>query len=88
MLVQNQVSFYLSVVRQLIDATLREDRTKPEMDNVIREPSPLTTTYTCLYIMLYLQGYGSPVGCEAYNARIDMSRYNAMPTMLRFTCRV
>ena len=35
MLVQNQVSFYLSVVRQLIDATLREDRTQPEVDNVI-----------------------------------------------------
>ena len=46
---------------------------------------PTMLGYTCLYIMLSLQCYGSPVGCEAYNARIDLSRYNAMPTMLQLT---
>ena len=39
--------------------------------------------YTCLDIMLCLQCYGSPVGYEASDARIHLSRYNVMPTMLR-----
>ena len=43
--------------------------------------------YNGLDIMLFLQCYGSPVGCEAYNARIYLSRYNAMPKMLRLTWR-
>ena len=41
--------------------------------------------YACLDIMLCLQCYDSPVGYEAYKDRIHLSRYSAMPTMLRLT---
>ena len=44
--------------------------------------------YTYLDIMPYLRCYGSPEGYEADDARMHLSKYNAMPKMLRPTCRV
>ena len=49
---------------------------------------PTMLGYIYLNIILHFQCYGSPVGYEAYNARIHLSRYSAMPTMLWLTFRV